>query len=77
MPEPSSGPVAKTWGRKCPCFPTAWVFLRDTQTALPATSQLAFAWVVQRAGTQAQAEAGYRISFSRSRQKRGPPTLLF
>lgn len=71
-----SGAAVTAWGDRCPCFPTAWAFPPDTQTALPADSQLAFAWVLKHPAVQAQAEADHRISFNRSRQERGPPTLL-
>ena len=74
--EAPSGAAMKLWGARCPCFATACTFPPDFQTALPGASPLAFAWVLQHPVVQAQAEAGYRISFSRSRQKRGPPSLL-
>jgi hypothetical protein len=74
--EVPSGAVVKIWGPRCPSFPTACAFPAGSQAALPAGSQLAFAWLLQHPAVQAQAEAGYRISFSRSRQKRGPPSLL-
>jgi len=74
--EAPSGAVVKIWGPRCPSFPTACAFPTDSRTALPVDSQLVFAWVLQHPAVQAQAEAGYRVSFGRARQKRGPPSFL-
>jgi len=71
-----SSKVVKLWGPRCPNFPTTWGFPQTFQTALAAVPQPAFAWVLQQSAVPAQAEAGYRISFCRSRQKRGPPSFL-
>jgi hypothetical protein len=59
---------------KCPAFPksTAWA---SSQLTVP-QSQSGIAAIVTSPNAILQAEAHYRIAWSRSRQKRGPPSLL-
>lgn len=60
---------------KCPCPPFARLALMLPHAL---SSQHTSAAVARNAGPAAvirEAEAGYRISFDRSRQKRGPPQL--
>jgi len=60
---------------KCPSFPTG----KSTPavSAFPvAASRVYSTPPVDRLGGIAQTEARYRLSFSRTRQKRGPPSLL-
>lgn len=64
-------------GEKCPYFPKTWTIAANSQTFLPRGRQLFFGDVLSHPAVQAQTEARYRISFSRSRQKRGPPSFLF
>jgi hypothetical protein len=69
--QPSFQPIRQ----RCPSFPIATAepgggaaFLRNSTTNFPLT--------VSHRSNRFQTEAFYRISFSRSRQKRGPPTVL-
>ena len=57
---------------RCPAFPkaTAWAS-SQVGTARPSHSE--FAIIVTTPGAILQAEVSYRIAWSRSRQKRGPP----
>jgi hypothetical protein len=61
---------------RCAEFPKSGAFPLHSETALPGGSQLIFGALLQYPAVAAQAAAGYRISFSRSRQKRGPPSLF-
>jgi hypothetical protein len=61
---------------RCAEFPDAAAFPLHFDNALPRGSQLVFGVILQYPAIAAQAAAGYRISFSRSRQKRGPPSLF-
>jgi hypothetical protein len=63
-------------GPRCAEFPKSGAFPLHPGTALPGSSQLVFGAILQYPAVIAQAAAGYRISFSRSRQKRGPPSLF-
>jgi hypothetical protein len=59
---------------KCPYTPAVAPVFHLT-TFSPASDAVIFAEVVSHPAAHAQAEARYRISFDRSRQKRGPPTV--
>jgi hypothetical protein len=48
----------------------------ESKVAPPSDSQAIFASLASHPAVQTQTEARYRVSFSRSRQKRGPPSLL-
>ena len=74
-PRSSSGngfSAPATVKEKCPYAPMIAATLH-ADGFLPAASAAAFAGVVQHPAVHAQTEARYRISFARSRQKRGPP----
>jgi len=73
---PSSGPAAGALRARCPFFPGGGAVLPHPGAALLATAQPAGVPIDCRIAAGAQSEAGYRISFSRSHQKRGPPRLL-
>jgi hypothetical protein len=73
---PSSGPAADALHTKCPFFPNCGAVVPESGPALLATTQQAAVSIVSQIVDRVQAEAGYRISFSRSHYKRGPPTLL-
>jgi hypothetical protein len=60
---------------KCPCTMHAAV-VSQTRLAGPSTSEAVFAGFVRHPAVSPQTEAGYRISFHRSRQKRGPPSFF-
>jgi hypothetical protein len=57
---------------KCPCFPKDSSPAVDTVSLLP-NSTAFYAGALSHPACFAQVEAHYRISFDRSRQKRGPP----
>jgi hypothetical protein len=61
--------------QKCPSYPKAIAVVGTGQFFLVPT-QAAFAEIAAHPTAQPQTEARYRISFGRSRQKRGPPSLL-
>ena len=60
---------------QCPYFPRASIALHN-ELSTPASAALFFADVIRHPTESPQTEAGYRISYCRSRQKRGPPVLL-
>jgi hypothetical protein len=60
---------------KCPCFPQASP-ANHVETFRPATRQAVFAGLVSHPACSPQTEAGYRASYYRSKQKRGPPIFL-
>jgi hypothetical protein len=72
----TSGAGLKAVGPRCAEFPKAGAFPLHSGTALPGSSQCVFGAILRHPAMAAQAAAGYRISFSRSRQKRGPPSLF-
>ena len=63
-------------GVKCPCFPRSLATGHGSGDA-PLNEAAIFAGLVQHPAGSPQSEAGYRISFDRARQKRGPPFSLF
>jgi hypothetical protein len=73
---PSTGLAFSAHAAKCPFFPKGGAVLPHPAAALLAASYPACTALFSQLTDQAQAEAGYRISSSRSHQKRGPPSLL-
>ena len=73
---PSSGPSVDALHGKCPFFPNGGALVPESGPALLAASQTAGVSIVSQAANPAQVEAGYRIFFNTSHQKRGPPSLL-
>jgi hypothetical protein len=69
-----SGPALKA-EFQCPMFPEGG-FTTAAQAVAPAPQASQFASIVSHPAVHAQTEARYRVSFSRSSQKRGPPSLL-
>jgi hypothetical protein len=61
---------------KCPNYPGVSALPAFSNTILLNATQVFFASIVKHPSVQSQTEALQRISFSRSRQKRGPPALL-
>jgi hypothetical protein len=59
----------------CPYYPKGGAVPVHTYAALHYGSQTFFASIQSHPAVHAQTEAQYRTSFSRSRQKRGPPIL--
>lgn len=60
----------------CPACPSTTASASDAAVALLHSSGAIFAGLPSQASVLRQAEAHYRVSFSRSRQKRGPPVVL-
>lgn len=75
-PAPSSGPVVRARVARCAFYPTGGALLPHSGPALVAAAQPVHGPILHQLAVQAQAEAGYRVSLSRSHQKRGPPHLL-
>ncbi|HLI86374.1 MAG TPA: hypothetical protein VKV17_20870 [Bryobacteraceae bacterium] len=72
----SGAPEYRTISQRCPAFPGAPA-VPVTGAAAPAKDSIAiFAALVSHPACQPQTAARGRVSFSRSRQKRGPPSLL-
>jgi hypothetical protein len=70
----SHGTQTRAIGTKCPyhIFPPAVMVV---PTFAPSTAASVFAGVVQHPVVTPQVEARQRVSFDRTRQKRGPPVL--
>lgn len=60
---------------KCPFTPAVPAVMHFSAIA-PPTDGAVFAGLVSHPAVHAQTSAQYRISFDRSRQKRGPPNLI-
>jgi hypothetical protein len=67
--------VIKSSGVKCPMCPNLAVVSSRGMRGLPFASQSFYAAIAAHPALWAQVETSYRICWSRSRQKRGPPTL--
>jgi hypothetical protein len=64
-----------TVAEKCPCCPHSTT-ASHAQFCAPPTNEAVFAGVVRHPAVSPQTEASYRVSYDRSRQKRGPPSLI-
>ena len=71
----SSGAGLTSLTAKCPCCSYSTV-ASPAQFLAPTTACGVFAGLVRHPAVAPQAEANYRVSYDRSRQKRGPPTLI-
>jgi hypothetical protein len=65
-----------TIGEKCPCCPASAAAIHDQPFSAP-PSMVFYAALVSHPSSQVQTRAQARISFDRSRQKRGPPAAAF
>jgi hypothetical protein len=72
----SSGRRIATIGEKCPCCPASVAAIHDQLLSAP-PSMVFYAALVSHPSSLAQTRAKARISFDRSRQKRGPPAAAF
>ncbi len=72
--ESSQGPSVQA-GR-CPFFPAATSVPASRTVGLSGISQTAFAQLISHPASRPRTDAFYRISYSRARQKRGPPVVL-
>lgn len=71
-----AGATVKSVASKCPVFPTGRSAPASAKFGTPVPSQDFEAPIASYPTVQAQAEIQYRVSFDRSSQKRGPPSLL-
>jgi hypothetical protein len=72
----ASGPAVMPAAGKCPYSPRGGPSSPYGKTPLPRAARTAVASLVSHPAGPAQTEARYRASFSRVRQKRGPPSPL-
>jgi len=70
--QPSSGPSLKAI-RQCANYPKASGVRATASSLLVSAAQSFFASIVTHPAVPPQTETRQRVSFSRSRQKRGPP----
>jgi hypothetical protein len=61
---------------RCRFFPPTKAIPPGRAVGLPAIAQAIFAGLLSHPASRSQTEAQYRISYSRSRQVRGPPEFL-
>jgi hypothetical protein len=73
-PASNSGMSFQAIRQTCPSFAIAAPVCANL--ALPRPSAAVFAALFSHPSIQFQTEARYRVSFSRSHQKRGPPAIL-
>lgn len=69
----SSGAAVR---EKCPSYPGVSAFPAFSNTLVLNAAQVFYASLAQHPAVHSQTQALQRISFSRSSQKRGPPSLL-
>jgi hypothetical protein len=74
--QPSAESTARSISGKCPYSPSTGMLAAHFETLSVSFCQAVLGFVLAAPTSQSQTEALYRISFSRSRQKRGPPSLL-
>jgi hypothetical protein len=67
--------AVKPSGAKCPMFTAPAVLSSRSTRALPTASQSFYSAIAAHPALWAQVETSYLVCWSRSRQKRGPPTL--
>ncbi|MFN0171085.1 MAG: hypothetical protein ACKV22_32100 [Bryobacteraceae bacterium] len=77
MPRQPSGAAVEAAREKCPLFPKGGAIPVSGSIGDLSPSPFFFASLVSLPAVVEQAETRYRISFSRARQKRGPPSLPF
>jgi len=73
----TSGQALQAAPQHCPYYPTGSAVPVHSFAAVPQSAQTFFAAIQSHPAVHAQTEARYRVSFSRSSQKRGPPVLPF
>jgi hypothetical protein len=69
------GVVMRSVRAKCSLYPAAGAIPVAGKASTPRLATRFFVDVVSHPTAHAQSEAQYRVSFSRTRQKRGPPSL--
>jgi hypothetical protein len=75
-PASTTGVSFRSNQARCPLYPGALSAPAGDYVAILRTSGALCAAIVSHPSVHAQTEAGYRISFGRSAQKRGPPVVL-
>jgi hypothetical protein len=75
QPASGSGASLAAIGEKCPYFPRSTTAMH-VETFAPGIGQAIFAGIVRHPAVSPQTEVGYRASHLRSKQKRGPPSLV-
>ena len=73
---PAAGVSLRSIQPRCPLYPSAPATPVGEFVAVLKNSCAIFGAVVNHPAIHVQTEAGYRVSFSRSSQKRGPPVVL-
>jgi hypothetical protein len=73
--ESNAGSSVREVSQRCPYYPSGAAAPVHSYAALRESSQAFFASLLSHPAVHAQTEAHARTSFSRSRQKRGPPLL--
>lgn len=73
--DPAPGAAFKSIPEKCPFYRNTGPVPSPVKTIVVRASQQLVAVVISYPTLIAQAESRYRVSFNRSRQKRGPPSV--
>jgi hypothetical protein len=71
-----SGTAVKSVRTKCPSYPASGMAPVSGKAGAASPACVFFAAILSHPAAHAQTEARYRVSFSRARHKRGPPSLL-
>lgn len=72
----STEPAVRAIQSKCPYYPATTTVALEWNGTPAKNLQVASPWLLNHPAVHSQIKARYRVSFSRSRQKRGPPSLL-
>jgi hypothetical protein len=75
-PEANAGTSLTAVRKTCSSFPVAITAPASSGAALPRPAAAIFAALLSHPSIQFQTESRYRVSFSRCRQKRGPPSIV-
>jgi hypothetical protein len=74
--ETLSGIAVTSVRTKCSSFPGSGMAPVSGKASAASPADVFFAAILSHPAAHAQTEARYRVSFNRSRHKRGPPSLL-
>jgi hypothetical protein len=72
---PSAGTQLSDIPKPCPAYPAVVTQIRHSDLSLP-TASLIFAEIVSHPTIKLQTQARARVALDRSRQQRGPPSLI-
>jgi hypothetical protein len=70
-----SGPSVSSITTKCPCCPH-FTLASGMHSFAASTAEAVYSGLIRHPAVTPQTEANYRVSYDRSRQKRGPPSLI-